>query len=162
MHPNMQMSCNAYYKLCSLIEHNIVNRICTFIHGKILAEQTVIDAFSNIIVCNQQNTRDNYRSLMDCCMSELNKALTDKVSLYLSVVNAYISVYNNSNVVVTGDLNFRKISGRDQLDDLLMSTKNNGAYKEPSQLAQSTCKYTNCVFHKHCTSESCKYYYKNK
>jgi hypothetical protein len=57
---------------------------------------------------------------------------------------------NDDNVVIIGDLNFRKIDNKDQLNELLM---NMPQYTEYKTLETPTCKYNQCKLK--CDNESC-------
>jgi hypothetical protein len=57
---------------------------------------------------------------------------------------------NKKNLIIIGDLNFRKINNSDQLDDLL---KNKEQFKEAGKLSEHTCKYKECKLK--CDNEFC-------
>ena len=47
----------------------------------------------------------------------------------------------DTNLIIIGDLNFRKLNNIDQLDDLL---KEKTDFKEAGKLLDTTCKYDKC------------------
>lgn len=74
VHKNMQLSYDAYEKLCNMIDQHIITRLCDFLRDRPLVEQEVINAFYDIVNLNQQN-EINIKSQ---CMQELNRILNDE------------------------------------------------------------------------------------
>jgi len=73
-------------------------------------------------------------------------------SLRILALNEIDNKFNKeTNLIIIGDLNFRKLNKSDQLDELL-KTKNN--FIEPKQLLDTTCKYNKCKLI--CDNQKCQ------
>lgn len=68
INPDMQLGFDAYEKICKMIEHNIVHRVCEYLRDKPLVEQEVINAYVNIVDLNQNNEIN----MKTQCLSALN------------------------------------------------------------------------------------------